>query len=472
MLSPTRTKAASAAFVRLGGANATITFLQRKISMLNTPPMSPQLRNLRRVVLLRAIEIGVQVAVIATAVYVLDMALPASHLFGLTTGLALANLLTWWRLHQPWPVTDVELAGHLFVDIGVLTALLYFSGGSTNPFITLYLLPLSIAAAILPLAYTWAVAATALACYTALMFVYAPLPEGASHVALLDKLLQVALHDNYDAHGAQVGFGLHLLGMWLNFALSAVLIAWFVARMAQSLRERDLQLAQAREETLRNEQVLALGTLAAGAAHELGTPLSTMAVIAKELERDHADDLALTKDLRLLRAQTERCKVILTRLTARAEEATRTDCEHYLRNLVEQWQLAHPQSAIRTHFAGARPAPEIIVERTLDQSIFNLLNNAAEVSPDGIELEARWDYAQLTLEIRDRGPGISAEVATRAGEAFFTTKAPGGGLGIGLFLTNATIERFGGAVNLFNRDGGGACARVTLPLQRLRKPSS
>lgn len=438
--------------------------------MPNTWPISPQLRNLRRVVLLRAIEVGIQIAVIATAVYGLGMALPAIYLFGLTAGLALANLLTWWRLHQPWPVTDVELAGHLFVDLGVLTALLYFSGGSTNPFITLYLLPLSIAAAILPLRYTWAVTGTALACYATLMFVYAPLPKQITSAVLLDKLLQVAMHDTYGSHRSQSGFGLHLLGMWLNFVLSAVLIAWFVARMAQSLRERDLQLSQAREETLRNEQVLALGTLAAGTAHELGTPLATMAVITTELEREHAHNPALKEDLCLLRTQTERCKEILTRLTARADDATSVNCEHYLRTLIEQWQLAHPQNAIRAHFAGAQPAPRIVVERTLDQSIFNLLNNAADVSPDGIEVDTHWDDTQLIVEIRDHGPGIGTEVATRVGDAFFTTKAPDGGLGIGLFLANATIERLGGTVSLFNYSGG-ACARVTLPIQSLRKPA-
>ena len=439
--------------------------------MPDTRSISPQLRNLRRVVVLRAIEVGVQVAVIATAVYALDMALPTRHLLGLTLGLALVNLLTWWRLHLPWPVTDVELAGHLLVDIGVLTALLYFSGGSTNPFITLYLLPLSIAAAILPLRYTWAVTGTALACYATLMFVYAPLPKQTISVTLLDKLLQVAMHDTYGSHRTQSGFGLHLLGMWLNFVLSAVLIAWFVARMAQSLRERDMQLAQAREETLRNEQVLALGTLAAGTAHELGTPLATMAVIATELERDHAHNPALTEDLRLLRTQTQRCKEILTRLTSRSDAATSVNCEHYLQTLIEQWQLAHPQNVMRAHFAGAQPAPRIVVEQTLDQSIFNLLNNAADVSPDGIELNVHWDDTQLILEIRDHGPGIGTEVATRVGDAFFTTKAPGGGLGIGLFLANATIERLGGTVSLFNHDGGGACARVTLPIQSLRKPA-
>lgn len=437
--------------------------------MLDSLSISPQLRNLRRVVMLRAIEIGVQVGVISTAIYALGMALPTELLFALTASLVFANLLTWWRIYAPWPVTDAELAGHLLVNIGVLTALLYFSGGSTNPFITLYLLPLSIAAAILPLAYTWAVAVTTLACYTTLMFFYTPLPEEGGNAALLTKLLQVTLHDKFNAHSAQAGFGLHLIGMWLNFTLSTVLIAWFVARMAQSLRERDLRLAQARETALRNEQVLALGTLAAGAAHELSTPLSTIAVIAKELERDHANHPDMAKDLRLLRTQTERCKEILTRLTQRAEIATSVGCERYLQDLIQQWQLLRPQIEIRTNFIGHNPAPEIAVERTLDQALLNLLNNAADVSPHGIELEAHWDDTRLTLKICDRGPGISTEVASRAGQAFFTTKAPGGGLGIGLFLTNATIERFGGAVNLFNREGGGACASVTLPLSRLRK---
>jgi two-component system sensor histidine kinase RegB len=439
--------------------------------MTEAPAISPQLRNLRRLAGLRVIEVAGQAGAIAMVVYGVGMALPTGILLALTAGLALANGLTWWRTRQPWPVTDAELAGHLLIDIGVLTGLLYFTGGSTNPFVTLYLLPLSIAAAMLPIAYTWSIAGATLACYSALLFVYVPLPQGPGSFALLAALLPSGLGGAHDAHGAHADFNLHVLGMWFNFALSGVLIAWFVARMAQSIRERDRRLAAAREDALRNEQLVAIGTLAAGAAHELGTPLSTMAVIAKELERDHADDPALVDDLRLLRAQAERCKDILTRLTARAEAAAGVACEDYLRQLVEQWQLMRPQVKVSTHFAGAQAAPELTVERTLDQALLNLLNNAADVSPQGIELDGRWDEARLTLEIRDRGPGISGEVAARAGEAFFTTKGPGGGLGIGLFLANATIERFGGTVNLFNREGGGACVRVTLPLQRLGRPA-
>lgn len=433
-------------------------------------PISMQLR---RLVVLRAIEVVGQITATAVAAYGIGLALPTTVLFALSAGLVLANLLTWWRLYQPWPVTDAELMAHLVLDIGVLTALLYFSGGSTNPFVTLYLLPLSIAAAMLPARYTWTLVGVTLACYSLLLFMYVPLPHESASFGWLTALLPSNLGGEHAMHGAQTDFGLHVLGMWFNFAVSAGLIAWFVARMAQSLRDRDQQLAAAREAALRNEQLIALGMLAAGAAHELGTPLATMAVIANELERDHAADPALAQDLRLLRTQTEACKDILTRLTdsageTRAAQMKAISCEQYLRQLVERWQLLRPQIVLDTHYTGTQPAPVIAAERTLEQALLNLLNNAADVSPAGIELDGRWTDKQLTIEIRDRGPGLSGEAARRAGQAFFTTKGPGRGLGIGLFLANASIERFGGEVNLFNREGGGACVRVILPLQALR----
>ena len=434
--------------------------------------ISTQSRNLRRLVVLRAIDVVGQIAVTAVAAYGIGLTLPTTFLFALSAGLALVNMLSWWRLYQPWPVTDIELMANLMLDIGVLTALLYFSGGSTNPFVTLYLLPISIAAAMLPARYTWTLAGITLACYSFLLFVYLPLPHETSSLSWLTTMLPASLGGDA-MHGGRVDFALHVLGMWFNFAVSAALIAWFVARMAHSLRDRDRQLAAAREAALRNEQLIALGMLAAGAAHELGTPLATMAVIAHELERDHAADLVLAREVRLLRAQTEACKDILTRLTAsagetRAELVASVSCEHYLRQLIERWQLLRPQIALDTRYAGTQPAPVIAAERTLEQALLNLLNNAADVSPAGIELEGSWTETQLTIEIRDRGPGISGEMAQRAGQAFFTTKGPERGLGIGLFLANASIERFGGEVNLFNREGGGACVRVILPLQALR----
>jgi two-component system sensor histidine kinase RegB len=434
-------------------------------------PISPQTRNLRRLVALRAIEVVGQIGVTAVAAYGLALALPTAFLFALSAGLGLVNMFVWWRLYQPWPVIDAELMANLILDIGVLTALLYFAGGSTNPFVTLYLLPLSIAAAILPTRYTWTLVAITLACYSLLLFVYVPLPHETNSLVWLLTWLPASSGGEHAMHGGQADFGLHVLGMWFNFAVSASLIAWFVVRMAQSLRDRDRQLAHAREAALRNEQLIALGMLAAGAAHELGTPLATMAVIAHELAHDHAHDPTLAQDLRLLRTQTDACKDILNRLTAAAGE-TRAgpvagiSCEHFLRQLIERWQLLRPQIVLEQHFIGAQPVPMIAAEHSLEQALFNLLNNAADVSPASVEFEGRWAENQLTIEIRDRGPGLSEEVAQRAGQAFFTTKGPHG-LGIGLFLANASIERYGGTVSLFNRDGGGACVRVTLPLQAL-----
>ena len=309
--------------------------------MIETAPIPAQLRDLKRLIALRMIEVAAQLGVIFFAVYVIGMPLPATLLCAFSLGLALVNLATWWRSTQPWPVTSAELAGHLLLDIGVLTALLYFAGGSTNPFVTLFLIPLSIAAALLPLGLTWLIAGITLSCYTLLLFVYQPLPPGAGSFALLATLMPGGLHGAHDAHGVHAAFGLHVLGMWFNFGLSALLIAWFVARMAHSIRVRDQQLANAREQALRNEQLIALGSLAAGTAHELSTPLATMHLIATELEREHSTDAPMLQDLQLLRAQADQCKQILTRLThdagvARAEQAVAMPCEAYFQALLQQ----------------------------------------------------------------------------------------------------------------------------------------
>lgn len=362
--------------------------------------------------------------------------------------LAVFNYTVQRRLRNPLSVTDRELFIQLLADVAALTALLYFSGGSSNPFVSLYLLPLIVTAIVLPRLCAGLMAVITAACYTLLMFENVPLP---------------AHHDL---------FNLHLLGMWFNFMLSVVLIFFFVVRMAAALHEREYRLAAAREESLRNEQIVALGTLAAGAAHELGTPLSTMAVIAKEIEKEHAEQPALIADMRCLRDQIEVCKRTLTRLRAYAGEeggarAERLSLEVFLNEMLEHWRLMRPAVPVTSQWTGPQPSPVIIAEQTLAQTLTNLINNAADASPGGVEISGRWDDRELALEIRDLGPGITPEVADRAGKTFVTTKSSGQGLGLGLLLANATVERLGGKVHLFNRAGGGACTQVTLPLSAL-----
>ncbi|MEE9222711.1 MAG: sensor histidine kinase, partial [Nitrosomonadaceae bacterium] len=237
--------------------------------MFNDLSQSPLSKNLQRLFLLRSIAIVVQCLTFAAVHWVLEMPLPWTEMVTVVIFLAVLNFATWLRLRRNWPVSSIEFFAQILIDVFALGALLYFSGGSTNPFVSLYLLPLTITAAALPWAYTWVMAAITISCYSLLLFYYVPLP-----------------HDHSE-HNSE--FNLHVFGMWLAFVLSTVLIAWFVVKMGISIRERDKNLSQAREQALRDEQLIALGTLAAGAAHELGTPLSTMAVVSRELQKDNTE---------------------------------------------------------------------------------------------------------------------------------------------------------------------------------------
>jgi len=449
--------------------------------------LAPTNKNLQGLFALRNFEIAAQLLAMLVAIRFLGISLPFLPMLAVSSTLALVNILTQLRLKKDWPVTDTEFAVQLLIDIVALMALLYLSGGSTNPFVSLFLLPLTVAAAALPSRYTWAIAGITLGCYTLLLFYYVPLPAVPVDITALGSIWgtppdisgshaghDMASHNmgSQDMAGHSGNFGLHVLGMWFNFLLSAGLIAVFVVRMAASLRERDRLLAATREEALRNERIIALGTLAAGAAHELGTPLATMAVVIQELQREHGGNADLSDNLRLLRGQVDNCKTILTKLVAssgeaRAEGGGAQALDVYLDDLLAQWQLIRPQINVRAAWHGPQPSPAIFAEQTLGQAIINLLNNAADASPQGVEIEGLWDERELAVEIRDRGPGLTPEMANKAGRVFFTTKGPTHGLGLGLFLANATIERFGGKVSMFNREGGGACVRVTLPLSSL-----
>ncbi len=418
------------------------------IEMFSDLSQSPLNKNLHRLFLLRNIALVAQCLTFALVYWVLEMQLPWTEMAAVMAFLATLNLATWVRLRRNWPVSSIEFFAQLLADVFALSALLYFSGGSTNPFISLYLLPLTIAAAALPWIYTWAMAAITISCYTLLLFYYVPLP-----------------HDHSE-HTSE--FNLHVSGMWLAFVLSTVLIAWFVVKMGISIRERDKDLALAREQALRNEQIIALGTLAAGAAHELGTPLATMAVVAGELQKEYPENSEFQNDVRILRDQITHCKHTLTQLLAdvgqaRTEDASGQAVDYFLQQVLDKWQLMRPMVKFSYRSNGVQPAPQILGAHLLSQSLLNLLNNAADASLDRIEIESSWDQQELLLEILDYGKGLSEEAVQRAGQAFFTSR-PGQGFGIGLFLANANIERFGGNVSLTNREGSGARTQVRLPL--------
>lgn len=427
--------------------------------------------HLRRLFLLRCGAILAQFATLILVHRFLSADFAWLPMLGAVFFLTLVNALTWWRLSLDLPVGNLELFLQLSVDALQLTVLLYYSGGSTNPFVSLYLLPLVIAAATLPRRHTWGMAALTLACYSLLMVWYVPLPGGhAQHEVAAMAGMDHSQHQmaapaaDIAASPLEDAFNTHVLGMWLGFVISAVVVAYFAVEMARAVRIRDAQLTRVREETLRNERIVALGTQAAGAAHELGTPLSTMSVVIGEMRHDCAS-AEQQEYLSILDDQVKNCKRILGSLLSQAQEtSSELSLEEFIRNVLDEWQLLRPTVHYRFQVDGIQPSPRLRADPALRSALLNLLNNAADASPDEMDILLRWDDANIVLEIHDHGPGLTPEAAARAGSAFFTTKQEGRGLG--LFLANATLERMGGSVRLSNREGGGATTEVIIPLRR------
>lgn len=421
-----------------------------------SPPVSFVGLCMQYLLLLRIVTLGSQLAAVAVAHYLLQISPPIVPVAGVIAALSTLTLLGW--RNAGLPVSDRAILVQLLVDVFGLTALLLFTGGSVNPFASLLLLPVIVAAAMLRSGYTWLIAATSASCYSVLMFI---------HV----HPLFIHVHPPQWSH-VEPSFTVHIWGMWFGFLISAAVVAYFVARMGATLRAHDRELAMSREKSLQANQALALGTLATGTAHELGTPLATMAVLTKEMEHDRQDVPGLTDQLRLLRDQINRCKEILSRMAARAGQA-RADAgrqlplDRYLEEVLAEWRDLRPDVSLQVNWSGARPAPRIIADRTLTQAIINVLNNAADASAEAVELDARWDLDRLEIEIRDRGAGLPAALREHIGEPFVTTKSAGQGLGLGLYLARTTLDRLGGHLELSDRATAGVSARIALPLSTL-----
>ncbi len=363
--------------------------------------------------------------------------LPMGAVLALMT---LFSLSTAWRLRLDVPATQMEFLAHLLADLTAFAVLVFFSGGVTNPFASLMLVPVVIAAISLRPRWVWLLAAVAGGLYALLLFYFQPL-------AVADPV---------------AAYGMHLGGMWFNFLISAGLIAFFVTRMHAALRTRDQELSGLREKQLRDERIVALGTQAALAAHELATPLATIQTTAHELAREFANDPDIGADCQLLEKQARACKRILTQLAERALDSSVTaqPLDTWLHSMLERWQVLRPDATLTSNLPTDHR--DFIPPDGLEQAILNVLNNAADVSPDAVEFSATAHSGTLQIDIRDRGPGFSPEQKAQAGRVVFSSK-PGQGWGMGLALTHATLERVGGSLTLTERDGGGTCVRIALP---------
>jgi two-component system sensor histidine kinase RegB len=407
--------------------------------------------NLGYLLLIRLFAIGGQILALSYMYFYIGIHFPVKPVILIITLLSVFTALSWLGYRDSKEITDRVFVTQLMIDIFALSCLIYFTGGSINPFISLFILPIIFSAASLKPAYTSVITLTAVSSYTTLMYFHVPL-------------------DNVHIH--QDGAQMHLWGMWFGFILTAGLVAYFVSRIGHTLRERDRALAEARENALHAEQILSLGTLAAGTAHELGTPLSTVAILAKELEHEYEDQQELVNDLKLLRQQVDKCKQILSRMADNAGQVQANSghaiaVDNYLDNLIAEWRDSRPGAQIKTEWQGSLPAPDIIVDQTLTHAIVNILNNAVDHASREVEVIGRWDMQKLELEICDDGKGMERALIDKLGENIISTKLPEEGMGLGLFLAKSTFNRFGGTLQIHNRDTGGTRVLIELPMGSL-----
>ena len=410
---------------------------------------------------LRWVAVAGQLLTVGFVVLVLKVALPLWPLFAIIAFTAATNLgLAFWSRTQTAHVSPrrghAVLGWLMTADLLSLTALLYFAGGPANPFTIFYFVNLALAAVVLPSRWAWVLTAVAVLCFAGLYVDHVPLAafEGAADAA-----------------------GLHFRQQGLLVALAActVVIIYFITRVTGELQETERELRDVEQRRARSDRLEALATLAAGAAHELASPLSTIAVVAKELTH-HLEGAdvpdSVREDVTLIRSELDHCRAILDRMTGHAGQAAGETVSHVTVNeLIEEvlGGLRQPQRVEVTLEAELGREGISVPLEGLAQAIRGLVQNALDASEreagdgDPVQLEVARDDEGLWLQICDRGPGMPADVLARAGEPFFTTKEPGKGMGLGLFLTRSVLERLGGALELNSQPAVGTTAIVRLP---------
>lgn len=374
--------------------------------------------------------------------------------------LALSVALTFFQLKHIPKNLEKTVKVHLVSDVVIMSLLFHVTGGAANPFVSILLFPLVISASILHGRFSWLMVILTLSCYGSLFLV--PDDMAVSH-NMPHHLSNGGMSGHHSMHENTVesAFSLHIIGMWFNFAISAILISFFVVRMRQEIEIQQQELVLQREQSLRDEQLLGVATQAASAAHHLGTPLSTMSVILHDLENDDALDGEQKQDISLLASQVAICKNVLSNLRHQAEnERERQAIPDFISILLDEFRLLRPQAKLTTQGLSELPKHlSLVTDSVLRMAILNLLNNAADASPESIEFHAYMTSESLTLDIVDFGESIAGQVGLSP-----VNSSKKDGLGLGLFLSHATINRFGGEISVIPLDVAGKCLRVEIPL--------
>ncbi len=406
-------------------------------------------KNMQQLIHLRWFAVMGQITTIAVVTLVFGIHLPLPQMLAVLACLIAFNIGSQLRWHESRVVTNNELFFALLVDVGSLTAQLYFSGGTTNPFAFLYLLQVIISAVLLEAWSTWTIVAITSACLAGL--------------SLFSKPLTSLLNRNHDFAS------LYIPGMLICFALNAALLVVIITRITRNVRSADAQLADLRQRAVEEEHIVRMGLLASGAAHELGTPLATLSVILGDWRRmpEFTRNSELRDEISEMQVQLQRCKAIVSGILlaageARGESSVRTTLRTFLNDLAQEWRSSRPVASFDYENRIQHDLP-VVFDAALKQMIFNVLDNAFEASPHWVSLEAKRETDALILVVTDAGLGFAPAMLAHFGKPYQSSKGrPGGGLG--LFLAVNVSRTLGGTVTARNRAEGGAVVTLTLPL--------
>ncbi|MCW8879774.1 MAG: ATP-binding protein [Kangiellaceae bacterium] len=401
------------------------------------------------------IAINGKILLILLATWYMQIQLPLNWLVTLIGLEIIFQIYSYWRVRQERLVSTFELTLHILFDSLILASVVYFSGGANNPFIYLLLLSIALGTFMLSPKQLIIVSAVQLVLYSVLNIYQRPLELG-------------------DASPLN-SYHLHLAGMWINFILTVILISVFGLLARHSMLQQEKQIRALREKQLKDEQLLGLGIMSASAAHELGTPLSTMAVVIDDLA--HSDmPKEYKEDLKIVNNQIDACRRIIQSLSEKSQLAKQrvqeqsesvTNFKKCLTQTMENWLVYRPQMVLKQNWQPEMDKLDQHLPISVEQAITNLLDNAADASlqngKDQIEVDCYLAKQQIHVDIRDKGLGISESLQKQLG-ANPTKSEKKQRLGWGLFLSNASIERVGGQVELSNNLEGGTLTRITLPL--------
>jgi two-component system, sensor histidine kinase RegB len=412
-------------------------------------------QGLQRLLLLRTFVTAASVVALVVLQAFSELAIPVTFIIYLIAAILLSVLIGYRRLSASKLVSNFELFCHILVDVIFLIILLLNTGGASNPLISYLLVLLALTATLLPQIYVNVFSIGGILIYTSFLL----LDLSTDHDMAMSPENEV------------MTFQLHLVGMWVIFLVSAILISVLITRMANAIKIRELNLAEARENELRNEQLVAIGTLSAGTAHALGTPLSTMAVLLTDLDNLDAEELRssdIKGDISLLRQQVTRCKNSLTQLIRyynkdNPEEIENVSLKSFTEDIQDYIVNIHPSAAINFHVNGD---PEAVVTSNLSvkHAVINIIENAIKASTSKVSVNftiTKDSPSRFEIAIEDDGPGISDEVMEKIGEPFISKRKES--MGLGIFLANAAIERLGGSIEMLNMKEGGALSIIRLP---------